>query len=60
MNTIINEDMTLDEKLKAIDEALLTAASNNARRASVGLPPIDPADLTICDGCEQMERKENE
>ena len=52
MNTIINEDMTLDEKLKAIDEALLTAASNNARRASVGLPPIDPADLTICDGCE--------
>lgn len=52
-NTLINDTMSLDEKLKAIDEALKNAqAVENEQRVSAGLAPLDPALLTICDGCE--------
>lgn len=55
MNAIITEDMTLDEKLAAI-EAAMEAAVVNAQQtsASNGTPvaPIDPADLTMCLGCQ--------
>lgn len=51
-----NEDtMTLDEKLAAIDAAMQQAqATANAQAAATGMTaaPLDPADLTICDGCE--------
>ncbi len=57
--TIITDNMTLDEKLAAIDAVMQQAlnANANARLDAVkyGLPipePIDPASLTICDGCE--------
>jgi hypothetical protein len=42
-NAIITEEMTLEEKLAAIDQAMA-----NAQAAA----PLDPALLTICDGCE--------
>ena len=53
--TIVSDDMTLEEKLKAIDDAMKNAqiqadeeAAANGRVAA----PLDPALLTICDGCE--------
>ena len=54
-NAIINDEMTLEEKLAAIDQAMANAqAQANEEAASRGISaaPIDPASLTICDGCE--------
>lgn len=53
--TIINDDMTLDQKLAAIDAAMAAAqAQANEEAASNGMvaAPLDPSLLTICDGCE--------
>ena len=47
--TIINENMTLDEKLEAIDKAMITAT---IKAAVAGKAPVDPASLTSCDGCQ--------
>lgn len=52
-STIINDEMTLEEKLDAIDKAMRNAqAVQNEERVRAGLAPIDPASLTICEGCE--------
>lgn len=54
-STLINEDMTLEEKLAAIDAAMANAqALANEQAASNGgiAAPLDPALLTVCDGCE--------
>ena len=52
---IITEDMTLEEKLSAIEQAMqnaqMQANEEAASRGSVAAP-LDPAALTICDGCE--------
>lgn len=53
---IITEDMTLEEKLSAIDKAMKNAqeqaeAQAEARGDKV-FAPIDPAELTMCDGCQ--------
>jgi len=53
--TIINDEMTLEEKLAAIDSAMMNAqAQANEEAASKGqvAAPLDPSLLTICDGCE--------
>ena len=53
--TIINDEMTLEEKLAAIDQAMANAqAQANDEAASRGqmAAPLDPSLLTICDGCE--------
>ena len=47
--------MTLEEKLAAIDQAMQNAqAQANEEAAARGQvsAPLDPATLTICDGCE--------
>jgi hypothetical protein len=52
---IITDDMTLEEKLAAIDQAMLNAqAQANEEAASRGqvAAPLDPADLTMCEGCQ--------
>lgn len=52
---IISDDMTLEEKLSAIDAALKAAqeTADDQTKANGGVAaPIDPASLTICDGCE--------
>lgn len=53
---IITEDMTLEEKLSAIDKAMKNAqAQAEAQAKAKGekvFAPIDPADLTMCDGCQ--------
>lgn len=54
-NAIINDDMTLEEKLSAIDAALKKAqevADEQAKKNGTVVTPVDPASLTICDGCE--------
>jgi hypothetical protein len=52
---IIDENMTLEEKLAAIDLAMKNAqeqAAEEARSQGRVVAPLDPAALTICDGCE--------
>ncbi len=52
---IITDDMTLEEKLSAIDAALKAAqeaADDQAKSNGTVVAPVDPASLTICDGCE--------
>ena len=46
---IISDDMTLEEKLAAIDSAMANAVIK--ARENDPDAPIDPAYLTICDGC---------
>jgi len=54
-STIINESMTLDEKLAAIDKAMLEAQfdfnKSNGRDAAA---PVDPANnpALVCDSCQ--------
>lgn len=49
MNTIINEEMSLDEKLAAIDAAMAVAT---VKTQVSGTAPVDPADLFMCTGCQ--------
>lgn len=54
-STIINDTMTLDEKLAAIDAAMANAqsmANDDAAARGVMAAPLDPADLTMCDSCQ--------
>lgn len=54
-SNIINDDMTLEEKLSAIDAAMANAmqqAKDDAAVQGKTFVPLDPASLTICDGCE--------
>lgn len=54
-NTIISDTMTLDEKLAAIDAAMATAVVNaQSQSIAQGMvaAPLDPADLTMCLGCQ--------
>lgn len=54
-STIISEDMTLEEKLKAIDAAMAAAqaqADEDAQSQGIMAAPLDPADLTMCEGCQ--------
>ena len=47
--------MTLEEKLSAIDSAMQAAqqvAQDNAAANGQMAAPLDPASLTICEGCE--------
>jgi len=52
---IISDDMTLEEKLNAIDAAMQAAqavADEQAKKSGGIAAPLDPASLTVCDGCE--------
>lgn len=54
-NTIISDDMTLDQKLAAIDAAMANAvqqAKDDATKNGTNFAPLDPADLTMCEGCQ--------
>lgn len=54
-STIINDDMTLEEKLAAIDQAMKNAqemANDEAAKNGTVAAPLDPADLTMCEGCQ--------
>jgi hypothetical protein len=54
-SAIINEKMTIEEKLAAIDAAM-QAAQDQANNAAIAngtvAAPLDPQDLLMCDGCQ--------
>ncbi|MDQ5982247.1 MAG: hypothetical protein QG549_244 [Patescibacteria group bacterium] len=55
VSQIITDTMTLQEKLDAIDAAMKAAqeqAQEEAKATGAIVAPLDPASLTICDGCE--------
>jgi len=52
---IITNEMTLEEKLAAIDAAMAAAqaqADEDAKSRGTTAAPLDPADLTMCEGCQ--------
>lgn len=52
---IINDDMTLEEKLKAIEDAMKNAqemANDEAASKGMVAAPIDPQDFLMCEGCQ--------
>ena len=52
---IINDTMTLEEKLAAIDAAMQAAqeqANEDARARGAMAAPLDPQDLLMCEGCQ--------
>lgn len=54
-STIISDDMTLEQKLEAIEKAMQNAqeqANEEAKANGTVAAPIDPADLTMCEGCQ--------
>lgn len=53
-NTILKEEMSLDEKLAAIDAMMASAVANAQQTSSTSstAAPLDPADLTMCLGCQ--------
>ena len=52
-NNVINDEMILDEKLAAIDAAMKAAQTDyNIKNGRPLDAPVNPADLTVCDGCE--------
>lgn len=50
--TLINDEMTLEEKLKAIDEAIKNAQVKNNNQGQDASAPVDPSTLVMCDGCQ--------
>lgn len=53
-NAIINDTMSLDEKLAAIDAAMATAVTNAQQTSGSGQVSVesDPADMFMCVGCQ--------
>lgn len=57
-SAIINEEMSLDEKLAAIDAAMnaaMAAANSDDKQKSTSTnaaAPVDPADMFMCVGCQ--------
>jgi len=55
-NKIIKEEMTLEEKLEAIDRLMHSAQESpedfNKRNGRPLNAPVDPSDLTMCEGCQ--------
>ena len=52
-NAIITDEMTLEEKLAAIDAAMATGAVEfNKKNGRPVDAPVDPSDLTMCEGCQ--------
>ncbi|HEY1085924.1 MAG TPA: hypothetical protein VGE34_04350 [Candidatus Saccharimonadales bacterium] len=54
-STIIDDNMTLDEKLAAIDAAMKNAqavADDQAAANGQISAPLDPQDLLMCEGCQ--------
>lgn len=50
---VIKDEMTLEQKLAAIDAAVKQAQLDfNKKNGRPIDAPVDPANLTICDGCE--------
>ena len=52
---IISDEMTLEEKLEAIEKAMRMAqeqAQEEAAARGVAAAPIDPQEFLMCEGCQ--------
>lgn len=51
---IISDDMTLEEKLAAIDSAMAAVQlqAQDSAKQSNGSAPVDPATALMCEGCQ--------
>lgn len=53
---IINDNMTLEEKLAAIDAAMAAAvqaaADDSTTSSDQAAAPVDPQDFLMCEGCQ--------
>ena len=50
---IVNDSMSLEEKLAAIDQAMKEGQAEFNRKNGRPIDtPVDPADLTMCEGCQ--------
>ena len=50
---LLDNTLTLEEKLAAIDAAMKTGAAEfNKKNGRAPDAPVDPADLTTCEGCQ--------
>lgn len=53
---IISNEMSLEEKLAAIDQAMAAMMGKTKQvtndDGTVTNVPLDPADLTMCEGCQ--------
>ncbi len=47
-----SEELTLEEKLALINDLSSKVHAENTQRVQQGLAPIDPADATMCEGCQ--------
>lgn len=55
VSSLLSDDMTLEQKLQAISDAMeqaQTEANEQAAASGSIAAPIDPADLTMCEGCQ--------
>lgn len=53
--SILNDDMSLEDKLAAIEKAMADfqdKAKEEAKRLGQAFVPLDPSELTACDGCQ--------
>lgn len=54
-NEVISEEMTLEEKLAAIDKLMNDEEAKKKYRQIKGLAPnapVDPMDMLHCEGCQ--------
>lgn len=52
-NEILTKEMSLEEKLAAIDAAMAQGAIDfNKKNGRPENAPVDPSDLTMCEGCQ--------
>lgn len=52
---IISDEMTLEEKLEAIERAMKMAqeqAREEAAQRGTAAAPVDPQDFLMCEGCQ--------
>lgn len=50
-NEILTPEMSLEEKLEAINKAMELAMAKQRIDSGIDVP-VDPSSLLICDGCE--------
>ena len=49
---VMTEDMTLEQKLAAIDEAIANNQTFPVMAGGEFVAPVDPASLVMCTGCQ--------
>jgi hypothetical protein len=51
-NTILKDDMSLEEKLAAIDAMMASQTKTVTVNGKTEQVPVDPSDALMCEGCQ--------